>query len=147
MIYPSEAMLSRFREPGRCEYCGLYAPRREPHHLWARGRGNAYRFDIPINLVSLDRICHALAEAAGKPVRSMLIEKVARREGLAAGHIGKQMARLRRTPPAPETQLCLLCYGSCFMPKPSLELCRCCEGGGVLDRFGAPWVEPARTFH
>jgi hypothetical protein len=98
MYIKNNATLARFRTKGRCECCGAYCRRREPHHLFTRGAG---QLDIPINLVALgsSRLhlceCHARAQEIG---RDAFLEIVAKREKVSAAWIVEEIYRLRRLP-------------------------------------------------
>jgi hypothetical protein len=88
--FQSEAVLERFREAGRCEWCGRWVGRAEPHHFYhKRGMGCSSQLDIPENLVSLCTFCHHAAEnvrpsphapARGPVTKHALLEVVAGRE-------------------------------------------------------------------
>lgn len=77
----SPETLARFREPGLCELCGEFVCFPDPHHVFARGRGDAFRNDLSLNLLLLCRPCHAAAES-GNPSRKQCLAIIAEREGL-----------------------------------------------------------------
>lgn len=95
--------LSRFRGPGRCEYCGQMVSNREPHHLQARGIGSGSRLDITENLMALcatfagGENCHDKAHWGAIP-RAELLEIVARRERKTVQAIQAKVWRLLRKP-------------------------------------------------
>lgn len=59
MILADESLLDRFRGPGICERCERYFRSRDAAHIVTRGLGGGHRVDIPANIVSLCRRCHA----------------------------------------------------------------------------------------
>ena len=93
MKFISEATLDAFRTPGRCEVCGKYGPR-EPHHVFARGRGNASRMDIPENLLAVCVECHASIHG-GMYWRIYLLGLIGQREGLWPQDLELTLQRLR----------------------------------------------------
>ncbi len=144
MTHPDPKVLERFRIP-RCRHCAMFVGRTEPHHVWPSGRDNAFKLDIPMNLVPLCRPCHRICHMSPAGTHTTLVGYVAEREGLTVRHVERQMKRLRRAPPNPEAKVCPDCLGSCFVGF-KVVACGKCDGGGILDRFGDPWVEPDRRF-
>ncbi len=103
MILIDEAVLDLFRGPGQCEWCSEGCVTREPHHYWIkRGHGGGSRLDHPWNLVALggafDCGCHGAAHEGRSPTRLELLGVAARREGVAAGVIERELYRLLRAP-------------------------------------------------
>jgi hypothetical protein len=100
-----EPLLSEFRGPGTCEWCGREVVRREPHHIYARGMGGGGRLDIRANLVALcapfsgGDDCHDAAHD-GRITKDELIAVVARREGVQPGAVRDEIFRLLRAPKA-----------------------------------------------
>lgn len=94
-----EACLDRFRAPGECEYppCRVWLKRRQPHHIFCRGLGGAWRLDHPWFLVSLCPPCHGDFQA-NRLERSKAVEIAAAREGVKPEEIEAEFYRLRRTP-------------------------------------------------
>ncbi len=95
-----ELLLESFRAPGRCEYCGHYCQRREPHHIFSRGMGGGSRLDVRINLISLcpafvGQECHNQYHA-GHILRCDLLAIVAKREGRLQTDIEAEIYKLRR---------------------------------------------------
>lgn len=91
----NKALLEEFRCKTVCEWCkkttrsGL-----DPHHLWCRGRGDAFRLDVRINLAALCRACHN-AVHAGNILRCDLLAVVAAREGRLQDEMEAEIRRLR----------------------------------------------------
>lgn len=94
----SESTLERFRTPGPCEICGRRCARREPSHIMARGRSNAFQLDIPENLVASCRYCHARHHTTGGMLRTMLLIAADREGWSDADHLLAHLRRLRWTP-------------------------------------------------
>lgn len=93
-----EKALALFRGPGRCELCGGWASERDAHHFWyKRGLGGGSRLDVVLNLVSLDRLCHNMAESgpAVQAIKQRLLEIVARREGRSEAEIVAELTALK----------------------------------------------------
>ncbi len=88
-------LLERFRQGGRCEWCGAWCPCREPHHIFSKGMGGGSQLDIRINLISLDRKCHD-AVHRGDILRIDLLAVVAAREGTTQDRIVEEIYRIRR---------------------------------------------------
>lgn len=89
----NEALLARFRQAYRCEWCRkLTLSGCDPHHIFSRGAG---RLDVAINLISLCRVCHGLVHA-GEITREDLLAIVATREGVSQDWIVTEIYRLRR---------------------------------------------------
>ncbi len=97
-IIIDDKLLSSMRSPGPCEICGTYCPRREVHHIFARGMSGAFRMDIPINLLSTGTFpycsCHALAHS-GRLERSALLQIVAGREGREVEEMVDELLAIR----------------------------------------------------
>ncbi len=87
-------LLQAFRERRQCERCGKRGPV-EPHHLTSRGFGGGMRFDVSVNLIALDRLCHQ-AYHDGRVEKEELIAIIARREKIAPEAVMEEVWRLRR---------------------------------------------------
>lgn len=101
MIIEDEALLDEFRTAGQCELCGKDAPRREPHHAFARGLGGGSRLDVRVNLVAVSAQgtfvchCHRLFHDGFIPRRCVLAI-IALREGMTIDAVEREVYRLRR---------------------------------------------------
>jgi hypothetical protein len=80
MLIISPKTLKLFRCAGRCEWCGQWCDRRDPHHVRPRGIGGGSRLDIRHNLCGLDRQCHNEA-TDGRITEADMRAIVAQREG------------------------------------------------------------------
>lgn len=92
------ALLDEFRHAPRCEVCGQ--PTRtgaDPHHVFARGMGDAFRLDIRENLIALDRRCHNQAHT-GQIGQDALLAIIAQRQGTTAEALRLRILYLRRLP-------------------------------------------------
>lgn len=114
MIVINEKTLKRFRLPGECEFCGLWLPRREAHHVLGRGAGGGSRLDIPEALCSLcpfwmGNDCHRLHGDDPDYLEAFLFI-VAEREGFSsAGAVREYLDLVLRTPkgqPLPAAPVC-----------------------------------------
>jgi hypothetical protein len=103
MIIKSEATLNLFRVAGECEWCGLWLPRREPHHCMSRGHAGGTRLDIPACLTSLcpffqGNNCH-LRFGDDPRCRPRFLKIVADREGFDSGEaVWDYLQLVLRTP-------------------------------------------------
>lgn len=89
MIVISEKTLETYRQAGDCEWCGLWLPRRHPHHCMSRGSGGGTRLDIPANLMGLcpffqGNNCH-LRFGDDPRCRPRFLEILSKREGFESG--------------------------------------------------------------
>lgn len=101
MIIIDEKMLTNFRGPGMCQFCGRYCHKdREASHLFARGMGSGSRLDIEINLMALggpwECKCHHLSHSEGKPSRADLLNKKSKYVGAPAHSIEEAIKFLQR---------------------------------------------------
>ena len=88
-------LLMEFRCKTRCEWCRVSTRTGlDAHHLFARGRGEAFRLDVRINLAALCRACHN-AVHAGNILRCDLLAVVAAREGRLQDEMEAEIRRLR----------------------------------------------------
>jgi hypothetical protein len=97
MKYHDEKVLEAFRTKPKCEWCGLVLfgwRRAEPHHVFARGMGDAFRMDIPENLIALCWRCHGMAECGDLP-RLSVLTMIARRQGVNYDDLVLFLQRLR----------------------------------------------------
>lgn len=110
VIVKSPKTLKRFRDVGKCSWCGRPTPDGcDPHHLVKRGMGGGSRLDIPGNLVSLCRgyyrgqwvSCHDDAER-GDITRESLLAVVAAREGVMQADILAEIKRVQALPKGSE---------------------------------------------
>ena len=88
-----EPLLAEFRRKHVCETCGRGRPL-QVHHVFAKGRGNANRFDIRINLIAVCAECHDQIHRANI-LTTTVVNIVAEREGVMALWIREEMSRLR----------------------------------------------------
>lgn len=104
MTIDDPRLLSEFRTPGKCEWCGKWCRVREPAHLWAKGMGGGARLDIRINLIALgstlafECTCHTDHHAGHRPIREDLLAVVANREKTRQDTIEEAIWSLRRLP-------------------------------------------------
>lgn len=83
MIIHNETLLSEFRTPGKCDWCGKACAAREGHHLFSKGAG---RIDARWNLACLGKTlsfqcqCHSKHHQGLSPTAADLILMVADRE-------------------------------------------------------------------
>lgn len=81
MTIKDEAVLDRFRQADRCEWCGCgTGGNADPHHVMAKGMGGGNRLDHDLNIVSLCRRCHTAHHAGNGPTQEQLFEVIAKRE-------------------------------------------------------------------
>lgn len=103
MKHADEALLDEFRTRGRCEVCGVFCAMREPHHILPKGCGGGGRHDIRENLIAVGSTlmfecpCHRDIHD-GRIKREVLLEIVAKREGLTVDVIQGRLWRFRRLP-------------------------------------------------
>jgi hypothetical protein len=90
----SPETVALFRRPGLCEYCFRRCHLTEPHHCFARGRGDAFRMDLSENLIALCFECHR-AFHFGAIQRDDLLAVIAAREGLWPPDLRDILTRLR----------------------------------------------------
>jgi hypothetical protein len=64
------------RDHHRCRWCGATNRGRDVHHIEYR-RGSSY--DVPENLVSLDRSCHGFVHGTPRPSGLRIVKPVAQR--------------------------------------------------------------------
>lgn len=89
-------LLAEFRAAWRCEHCGRATPSGcDPAHIFARGRGNAFRMDVRENLVSLCRECHIRNHAGKSPTKDELLAIAGRRLNRAPQELGDYLRALR----------------------------------------------------
>lgn len=96
----NEELMDEFRDAPRCEWCKKPTRGRlDPHHLWKRGIGGGWRLDCRLNLISLCRPCHNLAEDDTAD-RGSLVAIVSQRERVTFGEQDMQelVWMLRRAP-------------------------------------------------
>ena len=98
MIVDNPIVLSVFRSPGRCEWCGRWFPKTDAAHCFSVGAG---RLDVYENLVSLCRECHS-RNHSGEISRLQLLIVVGQRECLLVDDIEELVYRLRRMPKGSE---------------------------------------------
>jgi len=95
VIIINDKLLAEFRQKERCERCwsrnGI-----QPHHLFSRGLGGAWRFDIRVNLIALCLVCHTSVHN-GCIDREELLAIVAKREKTTPQAIQEQIWHLRRS--------------------------------------------------
>jgi hypothetical protein len=104
MILKDTNLLRQFHERTKCEFCGRSGEHMEAHHFWFfRGIGGGSRLDHRYNLIALCRgwdeygrywSCHEAAQGGLIP-RNMLLEIVARREGVTPEAIVAELERIR----------------------------------------------------
>jgi hypothetical protein len=89
-------LLAHFREQP-CENCGRRPPNQAAHVMHG-GRGDAFRIDLPINLLSLCLWCHGRNHSAGRGhlTQSDMLKLVAKRTGFTEAVILGELWRLRR---------------------------------------------------
>lgn len=96
MKISNDELLQTFREKTVCEWCGVRVMTGlDPAHVFARGRGDAFRMDIPENLAGLCRICHSKNHAGGRPNRDDLLLIVGHREKILVDDLEDHLRRLR----------------------------------------------------
>lgn len=109
MIVRSEKTLEEFRTEGPCELCGLWCPRREPHHVGSRGHAGGSRLDIREALVGLCHPCHAL-KGDDPRFLSTFLNLIAVRERFSSGdEVQAYLWLVLRTPkhqPMPAAPVC-----------------------------------------
>ena len=109
MTIPDESALAAMRGAGPCEWCGRWCDLREAAHVFARGRGDANRLDISLNLVALGRGawfdgwercgCHRSHHAGHEPTKLDLLtvacarENVLQRDALAVIYLLLRLPR------------------------------------------------------
>lgn len=94
----NEVLLDAFRRRRRCEYCNRPTPEGcDPHHLFAKGMGGAWRLDVRINVIALCRCCHDCFHL-GNILREDLLAVVCSREGRLQDDVLEEIHRLRRLP-------------------------------------------------
>ena len=112
MIIEDPELLSLFRLPGPCEYCGRLCPwGRDPAHIFARGLGGGSQVDIRENIVSLCRVCHTDSHAGNRPLRCDLLALAAAREGVLQADIERVVFDLLRLPKRSESEAALVLCG------------------------------------
>jgi len=89
MTRKDKKALDAFRGPGKCEWCGLWLPRRDPHHIIGRGTGGSKRLDIPEALCGvcpafMGNSCHD-RHGNDPRCRGRWLEIVAKREKFESG--------------------------------------------------------------
>lgn len=92
-----EPLLDLFRAPGPCERCLRPQPRREPHHVRAKGMGGGSRLDVRINLVALCTACHRFIQG-NRQREAGILAIIAEREGTTPEAIHEEIDRLLRLP-------------------------------------------------
>lgn len=99
MRIESPETVDRFRHARRCEFCGKSTPGgTDPAHVFSRGRGDAWRLDVPECLVSLCRLCHTANHAGNRPNREDLLLIVGGRECILLDDLLELLWELRRLP-------------------------------------------------
>lgn len=93
-----ELLLMEFRAAGRCDWCREWFPVLEPHHLWARGMGGAFRIDTRYNLAALCLGCHRAHHDGNEPTKLDLLAVVAARESVTQDEIERVVLAIRRAP-------------------------------------------------
>ena len=94
-----EELLATYRTPGECDFCGRTVKMRCAHHVFARVSG---RLDLPFNLLAVgmepwDCHCHRQIED-GVIGLEVVLDCVARRDGVTPEWIRDEVFRLRRLP-------------------------------------------------
>lgn len=97
MKIKDEPLLDLFRAAGPCERCQRPQPRREPHHVRAKGMGGGSCLDVRINLIALCTACHGLIQGS-KRHEPRVLEIIALREGTTPQAIREEIDRLLRLP-------------------------------------------------
>ena len=89
-------LLQEFRDKDRCEWCRKYTRTGlDPHHVYCRGLGGAFRLDIRINMVSLCRQCHVSAHTSCEPCQADLLAVIAKRESMTVDAVEREIFRLK----------------------------------------------------
>ena len=101
MILEDEPLLETYRGKGKCECCGRECKERDPAHIIPRGLGGGGRVDIPGNLVSLRRWCHAAQGTANGPSLDYLRMLASTREGVSWESIQEAVHAIQRLPKDP----------------------------------------------
>lgn len=108
MRIEDEPLLERFRNRLFCEGCGvaLRWPA-EPHHIFGKGHGGAFRLDVEINLVALggrfDCNCHRkYHDGGGEAGREKFLARVAERTGRTVESIRSEIEGLQNRAATPE---------------------------------------------
>ena len=94
MIVIDKPLLAEFRAKRVCEHCGraIIGPA-EPHHWKPKGMGGGSRIDARVNLASLCRRCHQMAEDGNIP-RETILAIIAQREGMLQDEVQAEIWRL-----------------------------------------------------
>ena len=89
----NETLLDRYRGRQWCWVCGK-AGNCSPHHVFARGREDAFRMDIEENIMPVCIDCHS-AVHNGMYRRLYLLDLIGQRIGMWANDLEDVLLRLR----------------------------------------------------
>jgi hypothetical protein len=134
----------------RCCWCFRSEPS-EAAHVLTKGMGGGGELSVWFNLAPLCRECHQRHHDTGKaPSPDELMFDIVCREfpwcltpEKRAEETFTRLYTMRRAPK--ECGICWRCDGFGYLGK-ALRAVRCdvCEGVGILDQLGDPWIERGR---